>query len=128
MLTSVGEAPVSAHVPERPGRLGEQRGEPDHPAEERGVVHLDTAFGEQLLDVPVGQPEAHVPGTASVITSGGKRNPANSERAAATRRVDLIHSRVPNRQADRPRFQRNSALSISRRAFSQSHLRQNKNH
>jgi len=44
-------------VPEGPGRVGEQRGELRHPAEERGVVDVDAAFGEQLLDVPVGQPE-----------------------------------------------------------------------
>ena len=48
-------------MPARPGRLGEQRGEPRHPAEERGVVDFDAAFGEQLLDVTVGQPEPEVP-------------------------------------------------------------------
>ena len=37
------------------------RGEPRHPAEERGVVDFDAAFGEQFLDVPVGQPELQIP-------------------------------------------------------------------
>jgi len=46
---------ISRGVPEGPGRLGEQRGESRHPAEERGVVDFDAAFGEQFLDVTVGQ-------------------------------------------------------------------------
>ena len=57
----VDEPPVPGGVPAGPGRLDEQWGEPDHPAEERGVVDLDAAFGEQLLDVAVGQPEAQAP-------------------------------------------------------------------
>jgi len=48
-------------VPTGPGRLDEQRSEADHPAEDRGVVDFDAAFGEQLLDVPVGEPEPQVP-------------------------------------------------------------------
>ena len=45
------------------------------------MVNLDAAFGEQLLDVPVGQPEERrYQRTASVMTSGGKRNPAKSHR------------------------------------------------
>jgi hypothetical protein len=32
-----------------------------HPAVDRDVADLDTPFGEQLLDVTVGQPEAQVP-------------------------------------------------------------------
>ena len=52
---------VSGGVPEGPGRLGEQRGEPRHLAEERGVVDVDAAFGEQLLDVTVGQRVPHLP-------------------------------------------------------------------
>ncbi len=73
------------------------------------MVHLDAAFGEQLLDVTVDNEYRTYQRTASVITSGGKRNPANSDPGAATRRVDLIHSRVPNRPADRLRFHANSA-------------------
>ena len=61
-------------MPAWPGRLDEQWGEPDHPAEERGVVNLDAAFGEQFLDVPVCQPGWVGPGRTSVMTSGGKRN------------------------------------------------------
>ena len=46
----------------RQGRAASTKwGEPDHPAEERGGVDFDAAFGEQLLDVAVGQPEAQVP-------------------------------------------------------------------
>ena len=57
----VDEPAVPRGVPAGPGGLDEQRGEPHHPAEDRGVVHLDAAFGEQLLDVAVGQPEPQIP-------------------------------------------------------------------
>jgi hypothetical protein len=45
-------------VPARPSRLGEQRREPLHPSVDGDVVDLDTALGEQLLDVAVGQAKA----------------------------------------------------------------------
>jgi hypothetical protein len=44
-------------VPAGPRRFGQQRCEPDHPAVDGDVVDLDAAFGEQLLDVAVGEPE-----------------------------------------------------------------------
>jgi hypothetical protein len=37
------------------GGVGEQWGEPVHPAIDGDMVDLDAAFGEQLLDVAVGQ-------------------------------------------------------------------------
>lgn len=48
-------------VPGKPGGIGEQWGEPLHPAVHRDVVDLDAAFGEQFLDVAIGQPVAQVP-------------------------------------------------------------------
>jgi hypothetical protein len=42
-------------------------------------VQGDTAFGQQFLDIPVGQPVPQVPADASEITSGGNRKPANTE-------------------------------------------------
>jgi hypothetical protein len=38
-----------------------QRREPHHPAVDGDVVDLDAAFGEQLLDVAIGQRKAQVP-------------------------------------------------------------------
>jgi fluoroquinolone transport system permease protein len=43
------------------GGLGQQRREPLHPPEDGDVVDLDTAFGEQFFDVPVGEAETQVP-------------------------------------------------------------------
>jgi len=45
----------------QPRSLSQQRGEAVHPPVDAHVVHLDTAFGEQLLHVPVGQPEPQIP-------------------------------------------------------------------
>jgi NAD(P)-dependent dehydrogenase (short-subunit alcohol dehydrogenase family) len=42
--------------------------------------HLDAALGEEFFDVAVGQAEAQVQRTATMITSGGKRKPAKVER------------------------------------------------
>jgi hypothetical protein len=44
-------------VPAASGGLGELRGEPMDPPVHRDVVHFDAAFGEELLDVPIGQTE-----------------------------------------------------------------------
>jgi len=43
------------------GGVGQQRREPLHPAGDVDVVDLDPAFGEELFDIAVGQPEAQVP-------------------------------------------------------------------
>jgi hypothetical protein len=48
-------------MPAGTGSLGQQGREPLHPAVDGDVVDLDAPFGEQLLDVAVGQPEAQVP-------------------------------------------------------------------
>jgi len=45
-------------VPTEAHGVGQQRGEPVHPPEHRHVIDLDAAFGQQLLDVAVGQVEA----------------------------------------------------------------------
>jgi len=37
------------------GRVDQQRGEPLHPAVDRDVINADTTFGQQFLDVAVGQ-------------------------------------------------------------------------
>jgi hypothetical protein len=67
-------------VPGEPGRVDQQRAEPPHPPVDGDVINLDAALGKQLLNVPVGQPKRRYQRTASTITSGGNRNPANAER------------------------------------------------
>ncbi len=44
-----------------PGGLDEKRREALHPAKDGDMVDVDAPFGQQLLHVPVGQPEAQVP-------------------------------------------------------------------
>ena len=51
----IGEPPVARRVPARPGSLDELRGETLHPPVDGDVINSDTALGEQLLNVPVGQ-------------------------------------------------------------------------
>jgi hypothetical protein len=46
---------------------------------ERDVVDLDATLGEQLFEVPVGQPVPQVPAHRNKLTSGGKPNPAKPE-------------------------------------------------
>ena len=43
------------------GRVDQQRREALHPPVQGDVVDLDTALGQQLLEVPVRQPEPQVP-------------------------------------------------------------------
>jgi hypothetical protein len=57
----VDEPAVTGCVPGEPGGVGQQQGEPLHPAVDRHMVDLDAAFGEEFLDIPVGQPVAQVP-------------------------------------------------------------------
>src|SRR6266498_5761856 len=52
---------ITHHVPTCPSRLGELGGEPLDPPVDAHVVDLDPPLGEELLDVPVGQAEPHVP-------------------------------------------------------------------
>ena len=50
------------------------------------MVDLDTTLEQQFLDVAVGQVVAQVQRTATMITSGGNRNPANADRGGRTGR------------------------------------------
>jgi hypothetical protein len=54
----VHEPAIPDQVAAGPGGVGQQRREPLHPAVDGGVVDVDPAFGEQLLDVAVGEAEA----------------------------------------------------------------------
>ena len=57
----IDKPPVTDGVPARAGRVDQQRREPLHPPEQSHVVHVDTALGEELFQVPVGQAVAQVP-------------------------------------------------------------------
>jgi hypothetical protein len=48
------------------------------------VIHHDPALGQQLFHVPVGQAVRRYQRTATVITSRGKRKPANAKEAVDT--------------------------------------------
>jgi hypothetical protein len=56
----IGLPAVADGVAAGPGGIDQQRREPLDPAVDGGVVDLDPAVGEQLLDVAIGQPEAQV--------------------------------------------------------------------
>jgi hypothetical protein len=56
------DKPVITHpVAARPGSVDVQWGEPLDPTEQGHVVDLDTAFSEQLLQIPAGESLAQVP-------------------------------------------------------------------
>jgi hypothetical protein len=43
------------------------------------VINVEAAFSEQLLDIPSDRAYRRYQRTARTITSGGNRNPANSD-------------------------------------------------
>jgi hypothetical protein len=57
----VHEPAVASPVPAEPGRVGQQRSEPPHPPVHADMIHVDAALGQQLLHIPVGQPEPQIP-------------------------------------------------------------------
>jgi hypothetical protein len=57
----IGEPPVTGCVTARLGGFDELRSEPLHLPVDRNVIHRDAAFGQQFLDVPVGQAVPQVP-------------------------------------------------------------------
>jgi hypothetical protein len=57
----IDEPPVARSVPAEPGSLDELRGETLHPPVDGDLINGDTALGQQLLDIPVGQPVPQVP-------------------------------------------------------------------
>jgi hypothetical protein len=76
---------VTDGVSARPGGIGQQRREAQHPPVHRHMVRLDAALGEEFPEVAVGQAEGRYQRTASTVTSGGKREPARAERGGIDR-------------------------------------------
>ena len=75
----VGEPPVTGSMAAWPRSLDELRGEPLHPPVHADVVNGDTAFGQQFLDIPVGQPVPQVPADRERDHLRRNRKPANTE-------------------------------------------------
>ena len=48
-------------MPPRPGGADQQRGETLHPAVQGDVIDVSAAFGEELLEIPVGRTEPQLP-------------------------------------------------------------------
>jgi hypothetical protein len=76
----VHEPAVAHGVPAGTASLGQQRLEALHPAVDGDVVDLDAPFGEQFLDVAVGQAEAQLPADRQHDHLGRERKPAKAER------------------------------------------------
>jgi len=96
----VDEPPLPWAVPGWSGSVDELGGEALHPPIPAHVIHRRTALGEQLLDIAVRQAVTQIPGTATAITSGENRNPANAydETEEVTRSVSQIRPLAqPNR-------------------------------
>ena len=100
----VDKPPIPGQVPDRPGRVDQQRGEPLHPPIECDVVDLDATLGEKLFEVPVGQPVSEVPPHRH--RDHLAREPETSERGGRGRAHDT--SLVPG-----PIEQRNSATTAA---------------
>jgi hypothetical protein len=73
----------------RLGGVGQQWREAEHPPVDGHVVDLDTALGEQLLDVAVGQPEAQVPADSD-DDDVGRKPEAGEGRARRDRRPRAV--------------------------------------
>jgi hypothetical protein len=81
----VDELPVARSVPAQPRSLDELAGEALHPGVDGYVIHGDTALGQQLLDIPVGQAIPQVPPDRD--RDHLPREPETSEDRGRTRRT-----------------------------------------
>jgi hypothetical protein len=90
------------------GSVGQQRSEPPHPSEHRDVVNLDATVDQQFLNVAIGQMKRRYQRTATTITSGGNRNPADADFGGShgRKRVDDFTAQVC---LDHANSQRNGA-------------------
>jgi hypothetical protein len=75
----VHQPAVSHGVTSWAGGVSQQRCDARDPPVDGGVVDVDAALGQQLLDVAIRQVEAQDQRTASTITSGGKPKPAKAD-------------------------------------------------
>ena len=71
----------------RPGRVDQQRSEALHPPEQRDVINLDPALSQQLLEVPVRQPEPQIPAHRQHNHLGPEPEPSKRRRPHLERRA-----------------------------------------
>jgi hypothetical protein len=83
----VDVAPITWRVTGETSGVGQQRGEPLHPPVDGDMVDLDTAFDQQFLHVSVRGLKRRYHRTATTITSGGNRYPANADFGGGKRRA-----------------------------------------
>ena len=77
----------------RPGGVGQQGREPQHPAVDGDVVDLDPAFGQQFLDVAVGQAETQLPADGEDDHIGWEAEAGNGgPRSGSTARAAGSHT------------------------------------
>ena len=77
----------------RPGGVGQQGREPQHPAVDGDVVDLDPAFGQQFLDVAVGQAETQLPADGEDDDIGWEAEAGNGgPRSGSTARAAGSHT------------------------------------
>ena len=88
---------VTNSVSAWPGGLGEQRGKPQHPAVDGGVVDFNAALGEELLAVAVRQRETQVPAHEEDDHLGRKQKPAKAGRAREGGGGELSCHSLPTR-------------------------------
>src|SRR6266704_5342700 len=60
-VSLIDEPPVTRSMPARPGSLDELQSETLHPPVDADMINRYTALGQQLLNIPVGQPVPQVP-------------------------------------------------------------------
>jgi hypothetical protein len=82
----VHQPAVTDGVPARPGGIGEQGREPLDPPVDGDMVDLNAPFGEQFLDVAVGQAEAQIPANREHDDIGWEAEPAKADRVAGAGR------------------------------------------
>jgi len=81
----VDEPAIARCMPAGSGRVDQQRGESLHPTIDGHVINVDTAFGQQLLDISVRQPVPQISAHSNHDHTRRNRNPANPDLGAGTR-------------------------------------------
>ena len=84
-----------------PSRVDKQRRKPPHPPVHGDVVDLDATLGQQLLHIPVGQPEPQVPPHRQHDHVRREANPANAEPAGTGCTVGRVGGMRP-KHAEEP--------------------------
>jgi hypothetical protein len=77
----VDEPAITRSMARETSRVGEQRREPLHPPVDADVIYLETALGQQLLDIAIRQAVTQIPTHRHRDhPSAGMRKPTNADR------------------------------------------------